>query len=321
MARPNSYPRWSTNSIYPAGTGKDWSGQTTKVQPSAGKQAQGLEPNTDQPAEEINWLYNLQDQWIEWFLTLPTTASDLPQYVYQDAAGNTRFVVDHNGYPMGGRISQFREEWAYSTQPGAGTGIAWSGTPWTTDIATGGSIANTVPSASYNARYLTLTPPTTLSFSSVIWGPVLFLANTPGMTAVMEFEFGMNAAAAGTASKTSYWVGLQDGNDDPSTNQNVITLYKGYNQANWQTITLAAGTPHTTALSVPMAPTAGAFPTDRMRIELQGSASPYGAYQARFFVSDTLVATVAAGSLPGAVTLRPVFSAYTENGSPVGSRA
>lgn len=319
MSRPTVYPDWATNTNYAAGP---YAGNANKAAPPAGVIAEGFNPGAQAPAEWINDRLNRVGSWFRWLLTLPTTASDTPQYQYQDAAGNTRLVVDHNGYPLGGRISEFREEWAYTTNPGSGLQTAWAGTPWTTDInasgATGGALALTAPTASYNARYLTLTPPTTLGASTVLWGPQLFIANAAAMSVVMEFEFGMNAAAAGTASKTSYLVGLQDGTDDPTTDQNVITLYKKYNQANWQRMTLAAGVLKDSTLTS-TAPTAGAYPTDRFRLEIQGSSSPYGAYQARIFINETLIGTIAAANLPGAIALRPVFSAFTENGAPVGS--
>lgn len=318
MARPTATPTFATAATYPAGA-SPWSAQPPRVAPSGAVLAQGLTPQTDLPAEYVNYLFGRLGDFVGWLLTIPTTASDVPQYVYQDAAGNNRMVFDHNGYPTGGRISQFREEWPYIANPLAPpqSQVVWAGTPWTYNVATGGSIVVSPPSASYNARYLTLTPPSSLATGTSLWGPQLFLSNMAGMSAVVEFELGMNAAAAGVASKTDCWFGLQDGTDAPDTDQNVIVLHKLSTAANYESYSLVAGVPHTATTVTP--PTAGTFPTDKVRIEIQGSASPYGAYQARFFINGALVNTVVAANLPGSFALRPVFSIEPILGAPVGS--
>lgn len=231
-----------------------------------------------------------------------------PRLRVLDANLNGRWTIDHNGLPTGGRISQFREEWVIG--PGA------TGSPWTTTGGAGAAIAAQNPTASYNARFVQLTPPTSGGAVYSATAPKLFIANASQNSIVMEFELGLNAAAAGTTSATTWYAGFGT-QADPSTDVNIVAIGKKHNQANYQLYTGNGGLQGFTATST--APTAGTYPTDRIRIEIQGTGSPAATYQAVFFVNESMVGTVTSASLPGATALQPLFGVNNEGGAPAGS--
>lgn len=246
-------------------------------------------------------------------ISLPTTSSNIPQLRMLDAAGNGRAVVDHNGFPGLGRISQLSDAWGIG--PGA------TGSQWSTVGGTGSSVAVQSPlAASYNAPFLKFTPSSTSGAANycLINSIPIVIANTAGMSLVLEFEFGLNAAGAGTTSNTSWFIGLASGTD-PINDSNLITLKKVYNVANYQVCSASGGLQNISALGTPTAPTAGVFPTDRFRIEIQGSASAYGAYQAKFWINEVFVASIVAANLPGAIAQRLTFGCTNEGGAPAGS--
>jgi hypothetical protein len=61
VAKPSSLPVWATDSLLASGT---QSGQTTKLTPSAGEQAQGAVPGTAAVGRFMNWVLNLLYQWV-----------------------------------------------------------------------------------------------------------------------------------------------------------------------------------------------------------------------------------------------------------------
>lgn len=249
---------------------------------------------------------------------LSARAADEPLALVKDSGGNRRFLVDHNGLPTGAGISQFHEEWAWTTDPAGPpqTHAIWTSTRWFYDLATAGAINMQTPSASYDARFLKLTPTTAFS-ATALWGPQLFLCNNANQSVVLETEVGLNTAGAGITGGVDFSIGFQDGTDDPFTCQNSVYLRKLNNSANWGLISIKAGSlASSTVTSTP--PTAGTFPTDRIRIEIQGSSSPYGAYQARFFVNEVLLGTIVAANMPGAFSMCPVVSFNTAS-APTGS--
>lgn len=243
--------------------------------------------------------------------SLSTTSSTLPQLRFVDSAGNGRFLIDHNGLPTGGRVSVVSEPWLLA--PGA------SGSAWSTVLGTAAALTGQSPSASYNARFIQVTPSSTSGVSNygLATTSALILANTAGMSLSAEWEFGLNAAGAGTTSNTSWFMGFDSGTDPLGADSNCVGFYKKFNSANLQILTGNGSSPIFWTTTTP--PTAGAFPTDRYRIEIQGSGSPYAAYQARFYVNETLIQTVTSASLPAAAALRFMFGSANEGGAPSGS--
>jgi hypothetical protein len=269
--------------------------------------AASISPAPQQLANHIAYLM----QQAVWNATYPATSTNLPQMRFKDAAGNGRSVVDHNGFAGLGRVSRLDENWL--SAPGAATST------WVATLGTAAAIAAQSPTASYNARYLQFTPSTTSGAAnySLATSVPMIMPNIAGLSLVLEFEIGLNAAAAGTSSNTSWWLGLSSG-VDPYNDVSLITLYKKYNVANYQQMSGAGAISAVGALTVPTAPVAGNVPTDRIRFEIQGSGSPYGAYQARVWINEVLVSTYAAVALP-AVAQRLTFGCANEGGVPSGS--
>lgn len=270
--------------------------------------AGSLSSMEQQSANHLAWLM----QQAVWNATFPTSSSNLPQMRFKDAAGNGRSTVDHNGYVGLGRVSEFRDGWLFA--PGA------AASSWTATLGTAAAIAAQSPVATYNARFLQFTPSTTSGAANyaLATSVPLFVPNVAGLSLVLEFEFGLNAAAAGLTSNTSWFIGVASG-VDPVNDSNLITLKKVNNVANYQTCSASGGIQNISAMAVPTAPTAGVIPTDRIRVEIQGSGSPYAAYQTRFWINEVLVATSVAANLPGAVVQRLTFGCANEGGVPSGS--
>jgi hypothetical protein len=63
MARPINSPLFATAATYPAGS-FNWSGQSPRVAPSAGSLAQGFTPQTNLPAEYMNFLVGNHGDWL-----------------------------------------------------------------------------------------------------------------------------------------------------------------------------------------------------------------------------------------------------------------
>lgn len=245
---------------------------------------------------------------------LPSTSSNIPQLRFLDAAGNGRYAIDHNGLPTGGRVSQLREEWAFANSTlSAGVQV---GTPWTATLGTASVLSLQPPTASYNGRFLQITPSSTATTGETVLTSWPFIvANTGGMSLVLEFELGLSVA--GTTSNVTWYAGLGGSATDPSGDPNLVCLAKKYNNANYSLYTGNGVAVGITATSPATAPTTGAFPTDRIKIEIQGSGSAYGVYQSRFFIND--VAVGAPTTMPGATALRLLFGCLNEGGAPSGS--
>ncbi len=65
MPKPTELPEWATDAVYDS-VGETWDATATKVEPSAGKKAEGHEPGERTPAQEQNWWQNLVYEWIKW---------------------------------------------------------------------------------------------------------------------------------------------------------------------------------------------------------------------------------------------------------------
>lgn len=209
-----------------------------------------------------------------------SAVADAPLYLWRDASGNNRHVIDHNGYPMG-RRSEVREEFDINgtiTASGDvtnyrklkvnnsatssfqfGVGLL-SGYPHNTVLITAGTSGTTISLIRYGG----------------------FLDTSTGTTAVIEWEMAMPTTGATNA---SYRVGLYD-----ASFANGIYFSKTGAQTTWQATVEAASV--ATSANTTVAP---ATSMQRFRIEYQGSASPYGAKTARFFINETLTNTVTVG--------------------------
>lgn len=233
-----------------------------------------------------------------------------PQAQWNDQLGHARTIVDHNGYLVNFGVNEFIEQWMLA--PGA------SGSPWTTSLGAGAAIAVQDPNANYNAPYLQITPSTgALGTSySIATTRRLFMPNAAMLSAVLEFEIGLNTAAIGTTSNSSFIVGFDNGTDPFGADNQLAFLHKKYNDANWRTTTDDGGLVLWTLTSTPPSANPNNIPVDRVKIEIQGTASPYGVYQLSLFINEKAITTVSA-SLPTAA-VRLVFGSGNEGGAPVG---
>lgn len=62
---PQGDPQWAGNATFVSG-GDSWDGDPTKVEPSAGRKAEGWEPTQKPPAEFFNWWQNNVGNFLEW---------------------------------------------------------------------------------------------------------------------------------------------------------------------------------------------------------------------------------------------------------------
>ncbi len=220
--------------------------------------------------------------------TLPTTSTDAPQLRIKDAAGNIRFLVDHNGFPMG-RRSEFREEWIYNIGTVAATATPivpaqrWS----TTFTGTAGTLTISAPTSAYPANFVAIA---TAAAASAIYlytaAPIIHTGNT-FLTTVIEWEAVPNTdVTSGTHSET-IWMGLAD-NATLGSSNNYCWFKATAGVGNWKCETGNGGVSTSTDSGV-AANTTGTAPAQRWRIELHGSGSPYGS-KARFFINEALVA-------------------------------
>jgi hypothetical protein len=304
----------------------NYTGSPTGVQAPAVAPAPGVAPVISIPAgtdvrtiESITQQMKVEADYIAYLQKilqcgLPLTTSNVPQLRFLDAAGNGRYVIDHNGFPTGGRNTEFNENWL-TVPPGA------TGSQWSTSLGAGAVLAVQNPSASYNSPYLRFTPSTSggVTLYSLIYSGALIVSNTAAMSLVMEFEVGLNAAAAGIASNTTWFFGLDAGSDPGGADVSLAGLRKKYNAVNYDFLSGNGALQSVTAASVATPPTANTFPSDRIKIEIQGSASPYAAYQARFWVNEVAIGTVVAANLPGATGLRLLLGSMNEGGVPAGA--
>jgi hypothetical protein len=238
--------------------------------------------------------------------------STLPLLAMLNEAGAIRYVFDHTGYPIGGSISRFDENWL-------GPAVGATGSQWATTLGAGASIAHGSPSASYNSRYVTITPSTSggATLYSLMSTALMVIANAAGMSLEIVFDVGLNAAAAGTASNSSWFFGLDAGLDPGGADVQLVGLYKKYNGAAWKFLSGAGGLQAIGSSSPSTNPTSGTVPVDRIKIELHGSGSPLGAYQALFYVNEAAIGSVVAANLP-TVAVRLLMGSFNEGGVPAG---
>lgn len=65
MPKPSTAFTWATDATFVA-PGEDWDGEANKVAPTAGRRAEGYEPNMRVPADELNDILNDIGEWITW---------------------------------------------------------------------------------------------------------------------------------------------------------------------------------------------------------------------------------------------------------------
>lgn len=293
MSRPTDLPDFATGTNYAAGP---YAGHPNKAKPSAGVIAEGFDPQAPMPAEWLNWYLNNHAAWIDCIdaigtFTPPSTVIDVPQLSIKDSAGNVRSVVGHGGYLMGRRFD-VRENWQYST----GT-VSTSQTPiatapmWSSSLLTG-TIVPQSPTALYPSPFLQINSGTP---AGTVRG-VLYSANAivhtgfTGLALVLEWEAGVTVVSD-SIHVCQNFMGLSDVFAPPVVNSGNYILFRYLadgGHVNWLADTCSGGT--ATSVDTGVLVTTDIAPKQRFRIEVYGSATPYGS-MVRFFINESLVAT------------------------------
>lgn len=247
--------------------------------------------------------------------TQPVLGVYTPQSLYKDSAGNIRGVVDHNGYLTGFGVRQIIEGWTFAP--------ASSPSLWATTVGAGASAVVQDPNVNYNAPFLQIVPATAGGITSygLVTTNRLLIANASLQSVVLEFEMGLNAAAAGVASNTSWIAGFNPGTDPFGADRSFIYLYKPYNATAYRLNTNTGSVTSSATTGTAPSSNPNGVPVDRFKLEIQGTSSPVGAYQVQLWINESLVTTVVSANLPGAVTERMIFGSANEGGAPSGSPA
>ncbi len=286
-------PDWASDTNYPAG-GDAWSATPIKVTPSAGVQAAGHTPNTKPPAQYENWFKNLVARYLGWYFYPPSTSDNAPQTLWTDADGNNRYLIDHNGYPMG-RATIFDEPWGGFIDEAATIDVL--GGRWhfvSSGSSGGGTMINQDPVSSYPSAFMQLSNDGSISsVARMHTEPIVYFLNTGNFSLVLEWEAALTNIGA---NDTLIYMGLSD-----AAGSIAIAFRKSSAETNWRAYAFDGST--TTNQDTTVVPTAGVYPTQRFRLELHGSASPYAGMKARFFINETLTNTLTSALASGAYTL------------------
>lgn len=252
-----------------------------------------------------------------------STPADAAVGVFGDSAGNARAVFDHNGYPAG-RRSEYRENWSWtlnvstalSFQPVFSTGMCpWNG--FTTNgtrnqitsqggpLAGGGSMSTVFSSAVASDR-------------SIIYAQQPWVNPQTFSSIVMEFEAQIGASPTGA----TIFFGLTDMNNGAGNAPSNSTPWVGLaarrdSSANWQLLHGDGTTLVYTDTGIAIDPTK--FTWIRVRLELHGTGSPYGAC-ARLFFNDVQAGSNVTTNIPtfanlAGVGLTPQFGQVATAGS------
>lgn len=237
------------------------------------------------PADYLSYLFSY------WNFGRALTSTNTPQQFFKDAAGNVRSLIDHNGFPNGGRFSQFRELWDFSQGSTAATSGTMDNKKWVWNASSASGLLSLQPgplSNSYPFPYAQIDPGGSVNVNGSIASavPVLFPQFT-GLTHRLEMEVAIKSTSSqqhlfGLGTRQNVFSG------GVLTGQSYLAFKRlGGTDTNWQCQTYNGTS--TTNVDSGVAPTSQQF--QRFTIEFQGSASPYAATTVNFFINGTLVAT------------------------------
>jgi hypothetical protein len=243
-------------------------------------------------------------------LELLAKSDTTPLLAAMNNGGKIRTLIDRNGYLTGFGVTQVVEPWLLA--PGA------SGSPWTTALSTGAAMAVQDPTANYNTPYLLITPSSSSGATNYSLATTrrLFMANAAMNSVVLEFELGLNAAAAGTTSNTSFFVGFDNGTDPLGADVQLAWVRKKAGNVNYFVEANDGGIISSTTTNTTPSISAS-YPVDRFKLEIQGSSSPTGAYTLFLWMNEVLISTITT-RLPTAA-LRMIFGSANDGGAPSGS--
>lgn len=212
------------------------------------------------------------------------TDANKPMVLTRNQGGSNRFLVDHNGFPMGAGILTLKENWFSHSGalPGAYNATLdtadqqWLGQNFSTTGA--GTIDVVFPSGqTFHSQLLTQMSTTAADrIARYIRSPVVNAV--AHLSLVLEFSL----LWGGEAANTSVMFELRDSYGGSAE---VVGVRKTPASTNWRGITTHSSTTTDTDLGVA---TSASF--QRFRVELHGASAPGGA-RALFFINETLCGT------------------------------
>lgn len=215
----------------------------------------------------------------------PTTfGADTPILSSKNSAGNSRAVlVDHNGLFTMGRVSHRREEWWTSFSiAGASTAVVSANQTWfVTQVGAAAQTQTAIETTGSNI--VVLQPSNVLNNKSAIATNQTVMY--PGSTVTSVFECEAAFDQVGANSLTG-WIGFCGAKDPTAPAGGFAWFKRASTDTNWRCQTNDGAT--TNDLDSGVAPTTA---YQRFRIEVHGSATPYGAATVRFFINEALVQT------------------------------
>jgi hypothetical protein len=233
-----------------------------------------------------------------------TVSNTKPQQTWEDAAGNIRGLIDHNGYRMG-RTFDLVENWVTPA-----VAIVASATPiatlprWSALIASGGTILPSAggPSSNYAAPAVGIETSATNGSKASLYsaGPLVRIGTTTSI--VIEFDLGLSANGTYTA-----YAGLDSNNDPQSSSTNAIHIRAQSGSANWQVDFIQSATTTTIDSGVAVDPGATDASSLRVRIEAHGASSPLGKI-GLVFLNEVQVAS--SSNIPLVFPLNMVFEMF-----------
>ena len=176
-----------------------------------------------------------------------------------------------------------------------------TGTKWNL-TSTNGQVSSLFPLPAYPGNYVQFNNFTASGNKATLYSGYLLDSSCTYTSLAFEFEFAMGSQVT----NTRYKLGIGNGTD--GTTETIYARFRSTDGGNWICEVAAPG--GTSVATSVAAATAQSAPTQRFRIELHGSATPYGAC-ARFFINEKLVAVITT-SLPTNI-LRPQFSVENTN--------
>lgn len=219
----------------------------------------------------------------------PAVLSTTPLALFANSAGNTRYMIDHNGFPDG-RISTFKEDWNIVQGSSSTSANPLSNYPmWMTTISgAGASFAGAGTMSSVYGGHVV-----DIRHGSTTNGAKVFVATTNKMmdptctfaSWVLEFDAAFDAVGANSV--TAY-LGLSSAQDPTAATSGFMWFTKRSTDTNWQAqcgTTTPGGTVTTSDTGV--AATASGSGLQRFRLEYHGSTTPFGAATVLFSVNDS----------------------------------
>lgn len=236
-------------------------------------------------------------------------SSDLPQIALKDGGGHAKTTFDHLGYPLGHRSLQFKEDWiGYISTLSASVTPITAFPRWGMQVSGAVTLSMSQPTSTYPTPMMVLAcGAANGSYCS------LFTANQPlylrsDTSAVLEADVMITS----TSGLWKLAIGFDQSVPFTSSTDYNALFTASSGSANWQVQTQNGVGANTTTADSTVALATNTIVS--LRVELHGSATPYGAC-ARFFVNGVLKNTIATNIPAGqAMYLAMSFNSFDTTG-------